>query len=136
MQPKELVSPITAYCIHSDGSGTKNRIFGYPESTKKWGLNMFKGKVEQGISSLFWSYFWHIWWFLKVCRHDPLWKILIYAKNIGKKWRKTLLNLPFNPFHLLPQPETQISTQVSGSTQSVTNTYCYLQFSATKLKIC
>ena len=32
---------------NSDGSGTQNQIFWYPESAKKW----FKRQVEQGVSS-------------------------------------------------------------------------------------
>ena len=27
-----------------------------------------------------------------------IWKIIIYAKNLTKKWRKSLFNLPSNPF--------------------------------------
>ena len=35
------------WVLHSDGSGARNRIFGYLESAKKW----VYAQIEQGISS-------------------------------------------------------------------------------------
>ena len=50
--------------LFSDWSGTRNRIFGFPDSAEKW----VEVKLNKGFLH-FLPNFWHIWWFFKVSLH-------------------------------------------------------------------
>ena len=45
----------------SSEMGTRNLIFGYPESAEKW--------VKCKLNTDFLANFWHIWWYFKVPHH-------------------------------------------------------------------
>ena len=67
--------------LSSDGSDTRNRIFGYAESAEKCFFFHFLP-----------HFCWYIWWFFKLSlrfQHASLWKIVTYVwQKLGKKRRK------------------------------------------------
>ena len=101
----------------SDGSGTRNWIFGYPESAKKW---VFKASWTMNFV-IFGPNFWHIWWFFKVSqllRHAPLWKIIKYMSKFWQKLRKIIVQFSWSSFLYCTSKTWVSGTQI---TQSITN---------------
>ena len=83
-------SSIDLIHYNSDRSGTRNP--GFRSALEKW--------VEEGFSSFFDNFFWHIWWFFKVkhvLRHWNFEKLSNMPK-IWQKMKKSVVWLALNPF--------------------------------------
>ena len=76
------------YYDSSDGSGTRNSGFGYPQFCGEMGYYNFIRQVEQRISSFFANFF----ALFSKLRMLKVWQNFEKSSNLAKKWRKALLN--------------------------------------------